>query len=1162
MRFSDIPTSILTIRAKRTDSYDVALAEQPVFSIVPCPSRPGEFEISLEGSMAIIKPVRVVDSRRLSVELQSGRAIIARLANTAADGSIEVQIALFAGDCVLMDGVDVGIDEYVEHEFTKLVRNHLSGGKLYRSLTEKCCYTHGDQPYFFFFAGPAVDSSLRTAAEDNSLGNLDESEERAAEALVSDGNPADSVQESSLLKPEATHKNSICFMGKGIRFIATETTRPDGVAIFTVTGLTKTNDRPDRALRLARGRLTFSDWTKAGQIQILAKAQMMALTRDVGSYLKRWDEFVNIEGELLLQQAREFGATRYDGMTSNRDGTVSVRIEEASDSALKALSKKFVESVEVVDEIPEYLTDLQLTFEQFTGSIEKDEQDKALPKNQNKRKEGRKHHDVGGFDAETRELTLKTENLPTSGTLILSLVGKIAQIKRRLYARRSILEGRAANPQLGLLLEEHGKIASTRSPSRVEPLTAFVSAKVFRNPPTEKQRSAIEVALNTPDIALIQGPPGTGKTTIIAAIIERLNELADKRSSGIKGSVLLTGFQHDAVENMIERLSLNGLPVPKFGRPSGSEEDDFDAFRRKLDKWCVSSAEALRAKNPQLREIEQEARIKNLCLQYLEAPTRALALSLAQEVSELGILVLGEECARHAAYLVKKLTLEERLGDESEKLLKAVRKLRHRPESFADDGPEQATVALDELHDVLESHERDCLDRASLWRNEDGVPPFLSELATLKKRLLTMFTAPPVFRVEKQGEEVVALAEEAMKRIRTAGCSTKDVKTAALFEFLTELESNPNGMIDAVSDYAYAFAATCQQSVAGLMQKQKGIDRVESAEEFQKLEYEYVIVDEAARVTPPDLMIAMAQGKRVILVGDHRQLPHIVEDDVLRKLTGDAEEGLLAHESRVERDEENWSRVSLFEHMFVNRLPTLEKHDGIPRRVTLDTQFRMHPTLGDFVSRNFYQRFDKPGALTEAFGSGRSESDFTHALPNTEGKPAIWLDVPRGKGMQKRSGTSWTRPAEAIAIAHQLLEWMESKEGHDLSFGVISFYKAQSELIKQHLGKMPDEHRKLRVGTVDSFQGMEFDVVFLSMVRSMPDNWKARSDDEDLQARGLYGHLCLYNRLNVAMSRQKKLLVVAGDSGLLKSELAARYIPGLVDFYILCQIEGRVLACR
>ena len=68
----------------------------------------------------------------------------------------------------------------------------------------------------------------------------------------------------------------------------------------------------------------------------------------------------------------------------------------------------------------------------------------------------------------------------------------------------------------------------------MKPLTGFVRAKVFKNPPTPMQERAIDVALNTPDIALIQGPPGTGKTTVIAAILERLNEIATKDGPAAK----------------------------------------------------------------------------------------------------------------------------------------------------------------------------------------------------------------------------------------------------------------------------------------------------------------------------------------------------------------------------------------------------------------------------------------------------------------------------------------------------------------------------------------------------------------------------------------------------------------------------------------------------
>jgi superfamily I DNA/RNA helicase len=1144
MKFYDIPANILKVRVKRTDIFSDSLGEQPVFSVSPCLSRPGEFEIRLKDSVIFVKPTVDADIHRLDNELASGRALLAQLANPATDGSIELQIAFFTGECLEMGDVEIGVDEYVEQVVAKIARQKRTGKKLYEYLERHCCLVHGDQPFFFLTAGPAIDAALKSEPEEKTEEEPQDSSD-AEEVEESDGHTSQSNLEVPVPKHVPTRKNSFCVTGDDTRFVATETRLPEGKSVFIATRLTKIKNEPDRALRLAKGKLKFVDWTQAGQIQLLAKAQMSALIKDVGSYLKKWDEFGDLEGELLLKHAREIGALQYCDMNPNRDGTVSVRIAQASDSALNALKANGVEEIEVVDDLPDYLKNPDSKFAEFVSGIEQDAENDGLSgKHKKERKEANPYFKVSDFDAVSRSLTIETENLPPSGTLILSLAGEIAQIKRRINARKAILEGRAANSQLGLLIEEKGKIAPTRPPHKIKPLTAFVRNKVFRNQPTITQEKAIEVALNTPDIALIQGPPGTGKTTVIAAILERLNEMADKRGANIRGTVLLTGFQHDAVENMIDRLSLNSIPVPKFGKRSGADEDDLNLFEKNLETWCAEIATKLR-KNPQIVKIVRETEIKNLCLQYIKAPTQTLAVNIANRIADLGITILGEESSRWAANLAKKLSIAKNLNAESNPLLDAVRRLRIRPVSFADDGPERATDALDDLKDVLEENEHDLIDKASLWRTEDGIPPFLNDLAVLKKKLLIRFTAPPVFRVEKKNDEIIALAEESIKKIRVAGFSAKDAKSAALAEFLVELESNPYGMIDAVSDYSFAFAATCQQSVNRQMQRQKGITG-DNAD--QKMEYEFVIVDEAARVSPRDLMIPMAQGKRIILVGDHRQLPHIVDDEVARQM----EEGEAGEE------ESEWLKKSMFQYLFSERLKALEQKDKWPRRVTLEKQYRMHPLLGDFISRNFYERFDP----SEKFGSVRPESDFVHNLPDTENKPAIWLDVPAAIGKHQRSGTSWTRPAEAAAIARQLQAWMNSKEGESLSFGVISFYKAQAELIKKHLGKITDDGRRLRIGTVDSFQGMEFDVVFLSMVRTMRQNWKPRTDEAEKQARSLFGHLCLYNRLNVSMSRQKRLLAVAGDSELLQNDLAAEFIPGLVDFFNLCRTEGRVLPCR
>lgn len=1118
MNFQDIPACILSIRVKPTTKTP-ALQEQPVFAVEAKLSRTDEFEIRLRDSVVFVRPVVPADIRLLNAELASGRSLLAQLASPAADGSIELQVAFFTGDSLEMGDVEIGVDEYVENGLAKM-RLGEKGKRPYEVLGQICCFQQGENAYFFLTAGPAINEELK---------------------LDADEAPRE-------VRAEPTSKNSFGITGNGIRFVVTEKAMPGGNSIFIASRLKAQRNDPDRALRLAKGRLRFVDWTQAGQVQILAKAQMTALTQDDGSYLKKWDEFGDMEGELLLKQAREVGSLQFEGMTQRRDGTVTVLISQASDSSWIALEKGAVPEVELVDELPDYLKIENFSFKDFAGGIEQSDE--------LKRREERSYFNVVGFDKETRVLTLKTETLPReSGTLILSLAGETAQIKRRMAARQAILEGRAANPQLGLLIEEQGQIARTREPQKTPPLTAFVRKKVFRNDPTVMQEKAIEVALNTPDIALIQGPPGTGKTTVIAAILERLNEIADKRGTRIKGQILLTGFQHDAVENMIDRLSLNGIPVPKFGKRSGAADDDYSTFERNLEDWCSKLAAEIRERNPRIAEVEQEREIKNLFLQYIQAPSRPLAGSLARKIASLGVAVLGEGGMRRAENLAKNLTREEKLNEDSSQWLNAARRLRVQSESFSDDGPERSVDALEDLRDVLEENERELLDAASLWRSEDGPPSFLADLAALKMKLLVRFSSPPVFRVEKQNDEVIALAEFAIQRIMTTGHSAKNKKSAALAEFLAELEGNPYGMMDALSDYSFAFAATCQQSVNRRMQAQKGMT---GSDLNKSMEYEYVIVDEAARVSPRDLMVAMAQGKRIILVGDHRQLPHIIDEEVARQM----EEGEGA------QDENDWLKKSMFQHLFSARLKTLEEYDGITRRVTLDKQYRMHPLLGSFISRNFYERFDP----MEQFDSGRPVSDFAHALSSTNGKPAVWLDVPAQIGRHQKDGTSWTRPAEATVIVRKLNEWMSSDAGKDLSFGVISFYKAQADLIRKQLRYIADDDKKLRVGTVDSFQGMEFDVVFLSMVRTMPNREsieackrrvisKGETWTDTREAQFCFGHLCLYNRLNVSMSRQKKLLVVVGDTGALQNQLAEDFVPGLVDFLQLCRREGVVLPC-
>ena len=99
---------------------------------------------------------------------------------------------------------------------------------------------------------------------------------------------------------------------------------------------------------------------------------------------------------------------------------------------------------------------------------------------------------------------------------------------------------------------------------------------------------------------------------------------------------------------------------------------------------------------------------------------------------------------------------------------------------------------------------------------------------------------------------------------------------------------------------------------------------------------------------------------------------------------------------------------------------------------------------------------------------------------------------------------------------------------------------------------------RIRVGTVDAFQGKEFDVVFLSNVCASDTVIADQKEgiERDRMFNQKYGHLRLSNRLNVAMSRQRKLLIAVGDKRMAEGSEAEEVVPALVEFLKLCRKEA------
>lgn len=1095
----------------------------------------------------------------LNFHLKRGCAHLAEVMQVAKDGSALVKIIFFNGEIVEIGDVEIGIDERIESTAKRNGIRFNGAEELGSVLNDKCKISVGGEDFFLLMSGPSAKADFEA--------DIPEDEDSPDSQAV--------VQEKY---------REFAIYGDRVRIPVERRNVDKSKDIYFATkAVFKENQKSEGSLRLARGAVQFSDYTKTGRIRALAAGAMSQLTKETGSYLKQWDEYGAIEGEMLLARAKAVGRIDYHGTEQTTKG-VKFFVSSIPDQLTEG------DEIEITSDEPLYLKNPDLTWEAYSKALEEEYKSKNVVGNNKVAKEKSTALTPVELDVErensqpsannskniesifakiinlsNRSIELDLPSIPAGQMfLILSINGDKIQIERRMRARSAILEGRCANPLLGLLIEEGGTLPDIQRVTKLKPLTSFVKEKIFKHPPTDRQVEAIDVALNTPDIALIQGPPGTGKTTVVTAILERLNEEYDKTKS-IRGQILVSGFQHDAVENIVARLSVNALPAVKFGRRSGDSEFTEDAVTEKINKWCSNVAENIRNKNPQIAQTEDQVRLAELFVAYSLCPSKNNTVSLMKRILDVPRDVISEDITSEAEEIINSLQTELKSNDPS--TLRLVRALRVSEAAFVDDGAARAVDLLDKIEDELANPDLSVLEKAARWRS--GKPlSFLPELRELKGSLLYKYLPSPDFRTEKPREDVLRLVATVSQLLEKKLNSTNK-RDAILAEFLHELEDNPDGVREAIEDYNFVYAATTQQAVGKDIIRSKN-KNVRYDQRTEMVKYDTVIIDEAARTSPRDLLIPMSQAeKRIILVGDHRQLPHLIDEEVARALEGDDSSGPPVDVDFVKK--------SMFEYLF-NRLKKLEEKDDIKRTVTLDAQYRTHPLLGDFASNNFYQKYN------EGYRSPLSESHFEQRLQGIENKAAIWIDVPNSQGKEAvLPSRSRQRVSEAKVIAEHVNKWIGSEEGSELSFGVISFYKAQVFAVYEALQKfgiteraqdgtwqicqeyrfLENGEERLRIGTVDAFQGMEFDIVFLSMVRSqdmnaLPPHIRNEQDYKKKQQK-LFGHLMSENRLCVSMSRQKKVLAIVGDGVLANSQIAVDAVPALKNFYDLCHEKGVIL---
>jgi predicted DNA helicase len=249
--------------------------------------------------------------------------------------------------------------------------------------------------------------------------------------------------------------------------------------------------------------------------------------------------------------------------------------------------------------------------------------------------------------------------------------------------------------------------------------------------------------------------------------------------------------------------------------------------------------------------------------------------------------------------------------------------------------------------------------------------------------------------------------------------------------------------------------------------------------------FDLLVIDEACQSTEPGCWIGLLRAGRVVLAGDHCQLPPtVLSQEAARQGFG----------------------VSLLERVVALHGPAVTR--------LLNVQYRMHTAIMDFSSGEFYE-----GALQAddaVRGHLLCELPGVQASPLTQ-TPVQFIDT-AGAGYDEEpepDGESRLNPQEAVLVARKVRALLAAGVA-PADIAVIAPYGAQVRRLREGL-PVPG----LEIDSVDGFQGREKEAVVLSLVRSNPE--------------GEIGFLADVRRTNVALTRARRKLLVIGDSATLSA---------------------------
>ena len=675
--------------------------------------------------------------------------------------------------------------------------------------------------------------------------------------------------------------------------------------------------------------------------------------------------------------------------------------------------------------------------------------------------------------------------------------------------------GKAANEKLGEFIFDTSKATPINDETKVTENSEYYwdvrNNELLKL--NEAQRKAVLAAIHCTDLALLQGPPGTGKTTVIAEIIWQIIRKDPKHR------ILLTSETNLAVDNALDRL-LNTKGVNpnlakyttlikplRFGRMGKMDEEGAKYSVDRIMKWLDETYQI-----PQDYEYD--------------------TLDEKDEELDDDIQKISPENNAVQDWMIR---IASRAKYNNPKYASALK-----------DWAMDLSFPTKEVKQIFKDKYFEYANIVGSTCISSGSPRFMWDLARVFSENSN---------IERMGKinylaQVAPFGKKFIEQLRAYSIPNDVLSEFRRFSdnyqsdyYTIKNHFSDKEDFDFEEDDSFDNLLTIDNSK---IRSEKDSDKLLSyhqlvnfSKEFiapyiePKVEFDTVIMDEASKATPPELVLPLCFGKRCIVIGDHRQLPPMLNEKDFREALQEAGAGHLADE--IDRE---FTETSQFERMILNPKvsPTIISRCNI--------QYRMHPDINKVI-KQFY--LDE-GGLEPAQELIENADDYNlhnifsrhHGLyyPNfiDSNTHTIWVNV---KTPEMREGTSVTNEGEVKAI-RMVIEMLKKAEGFEAfqkhwdfikddfkrkqekEIGIISFYGAQKRLIKRSLVGIGVP---LKINTVDRFQGMERNIIIVSTVRSNTQTifgGKTKLNQDSGFAKSP-------QRLNVALSRGKRLLIVVGN---------------------------------